>query len=54
MVEARRIYSQPIYVIYREREDISGSTVRKHLTDYLCNNLRNHNLCNQLRTNVLR
>ncbi|EZA52205.1 hypothetical protein X777_08718, partial [Ooceraea biroi] len=28
----------PVDVINRERDDISGSTIRKHLTDYLCNN----------------
>ncbi|EFN82969.1 hypothetical protein EAI_00051, partial [Harpegnathos saltator] len=38
IVEAEFIYPQPINIINRQRDDISGSTIRQHLTDYLCNN----------------
>lgn len=38
VVEAEIIYPQPADVINRERDNISGSAIRKHLTEYLCNN----------------
>lgn len=47
VIEAEIIYPQPVHIINRERDDISGSTIRKHLTDYLCNNY-------PLRASVLR
>ncbi|KYM98112.1 Putative nuclease HARBI1 [Cyphomyrmex costatus] len=47
VVEAEIIYPQPANIINQERDDISGSTIRKHLTDYLSNNF-------PLRTSVLR
>ncbi|KYN22018.1 hypothetical protein ALC57_05597 [Trachymyrmex cornetzi] len=47
VVEAEIIYPQPVNVINKERDDISGSTIRKYLTNYLCNNF-------PLRASVLR
>lgn len=38
MVEAEIMYPQPVNITNRERDDISGSTIRKHLTDYLSHN----------------
>ncbi|RLU19261.1 hypothetical protein DMN91_007818 [Ooceraea biroi] len=34
VVEAETIYPQPVNIINRERDEISGSTVRQHLTVY--------------------
>ncbi|XP_011883587.1 PREDICTED: putative nuclease HARBI1 [Vollenhovia emeryi] len=47
VVEAEVLYPQPVDGTNRERDNISGSTIRQHLTEYLSNNF-------SLRASVLR